>query len=150
MALTLVTDYVLPNEPAYRLCEIVMTPHAMSKGGKRFKPSTTKGRRRWEIVWVNRGDRLAEHIRDMGPSSAYDYGCINIPSLWEHSVAELRDIAEQVRNDGQWEKDIIAQRQSESKLLEHAAIQCELRQKAGKSAFGPAISVQRNVSLRRR
>lgn len=132
MGLTLITDSVRPDEKAYRLVEIVMTPHAMSKGRRRFRPKTWVGRRRWQVVWVNRGDRLAQHITDMGDASLYNRGPVNIPALWEHTVAELREIANQWRNDSPWEQEIIANAQGESRLIERFLIEQEKKQAAGK------------------
>ncbi len=132
MRLTLITEHVNLDEKAWRLVEIVMTPYDMSKGGKRFKPQSWLGRRRWEVVWVLRNDRLAQHITDMGDAGLYNFGAINIPACWEHSVAELREIAEKVRNDGAWEREVIANVQGESKLIEQFLIQQQRKQKAAK------------------
>ena len=149
--ITLVTDYVSPDEKAYRLAELVFTPFALSKGGRRFKPHSMSGVKRWEIIWVNRGDKLAQHIRDMGPASAFSAGPVNIFALWEHTVAELRDIAERWRDEQSWERSILANRQGESRLIEQFVKEAEIKQKhrrGGQSVFGPAITVQR-VGVRR-
>lgn len=140
MGLTLITDYVQPDEKAYRLVEIVMTPYAMSKGRRRFKPQTMVGRRRWQVIWVNRDDHLAQHITDMGDAKLYNRGPVNIPGLWEHTVAELREIANQWRNDDAWEQEIIANAQGESRLIERWLIQQEKKQRiaAGKIVSLPA------------
>lgn len=130
MPLTLITDYVLPDEKAYRLVEIVMTPHDMSKGGKRFRPQTWIGRRRWQVVWVLRNDQLAQHITDMGDAGLYKSGPLQIWSLWEESVAELREIANQWRSDDSWERQILADVQGESRLIERFLIQEEKKQRA--------------------
>ena len=135
MSMTLITEHVNPDEKAYRLVELVMTPYAMSKGRKRFKPKTMIGRRRWQVLWVNRDDRLAQHITDMGAASLYDRGPVNIPGLWEHTVAELREIADQWRNDDSWEQEIIANVQGESRLTERFLIQQEKKRTAGQSVF---------------
>lgn len=139
MALTLMTDTVRSDEKAWRLTEIVMTPHAMSKGRRRFKPKTMVGRRRWQVVWVNRGGRLAQHITDMGDAKLYDRGPVNIPGLWEHTVAELREIADQWRNDTPWEHEIIANVQGESRLTERFLIQQEKKRRlsTGQVVFSP-------------
>ena len=139
MSLTLITDYVRPDEKAYRLVEVVMTPYAMSKGRKRFTPQTMVGRHRWQVVWVNRGDKLAQHITDMGDAKLYNRGPVNIPGLWEHTVAELREIADQWRNDSPWESEVIANAQGESRLIERFLIQQEKKQRrvAGKIVSVP-------------
>ena len=135
MSLSILTDYILPDEKAWRLVEIVMTPYAMSRGRTRFKPKTMIGRRRWQVVWVNRDDRLAQHITDMGDASLFNRGPVNIPGLFEHTVAELREIADQWRNDNSWEQEIIANVQGESKLTERFLIQQEKKRMAGRSVF---------------
>jgi len=59
-----------------------------------------KGFHRYQIILVNRGDKLAEYRIDMGESAKWKgVRHINIPALWEHSVAELQHIAGQIRDE---------------------------------------------------
>ena len=59
-----------------------------------------KGFHRYQIILVSRNDKLAEYRVDMGKSSKWKgTRHINIPALWEHSVAELQHIAGQIRDE---------------------------------------------------
>ena len=79
------------------------------------------GIRRYQTVLVNRGDKLAEFRLDMGSSKRWEnVRFINIPSLWEHSVAELRFIAAQIRDESmQDELDIMDLLDQQAKLWKH-------------------------------
>jgi len=127
--------------------EVITTPLALCKKLRGLRLRITRGRRRFQIITVNRGDRLARHITDMGDAGLYACGGLNIPGLWENSVAQLREIADQWRTDQSWEKQVIAEAQGESKLIETWLAQEEQKRKAlaGQSVFGPAIAVQRNL-----
>ena len=82
------TLYVLPNEKAYSLQEV----HLQSPGSKGF--------RRYRILIVNRDGNLAEYREDMGLALNFKgIRQFNVPSEWEHSVAELLDIADVLRNE---------------------------------------------------
>ena len=75
------TTYVLGDEKALALYEVnLMTP---------------LGRRRQEIIWVVRDDKLAEYREDMGKVTKEDE--IRIPSYLEHTVNELREMASQMK-----------------------------------------------------
>lgn len=148
----MVTTWVKPSEPAYGLIEVELTPFEASKAGKKFRPESWSGRHRMQIVYVNREDKLAEYWRDMGNAADYRYGQLRIPSFWEHTVEELRFIADDVRSRGNsWQRQIIADRQGESDLLEQFLQQRHetIQQLAMRSVFGPFIVRQRNISLDR-
>ena len=82
---------VHPNEKAYGYQEV----HLQSPDSGGFH--------RYRILIVNRDGKLAEYREDMGLASKYKGAKqLNIPSLWEHSVAELIDLANQLR----WDVDI--------------------------------------------
>lgn len=53
------------------------------------------GRRRYEIIWVVRDDEACEYRRDIGPVTNVDQ--INIPSHMEHTVSELREMAQKLK-----------------------------------------------------
>ena len=67
------------------------------------------GFHRYQIILVNRGEKLAEYRIDKGESKELKgKRQINIPALWEHSVAELQFIAEQIQGESvQDELDIM-------------------------------------------
>lgn len=145
--LAAIATSVSPDEPCYLLVEVVLTPYEFSKGGTRFRLPSFVGRHRYEILWVKRNDELAEYFRDMGDAVLYDYPSLRIPSLWQHTVGELRDIAGNVRAKGSHEmKEMLANIQGESSLIEDAIRLAEQRQRwlRGRSSFGPAIAVQRS------
>ena len=79
---------ILPNEKAWSLQET----HLQSPGSRGFH--------RYRIIIVNRDGNLAEYREDMGLASKFKgIRQFNVPSLWEHSVAELLDIADTLRNE---------------------------------------------------
>lgn len=58
--------------------------------------SPTGLKRRYEIIWVVRDDKSAEYRRDMGEVTKQDQ--IRIPSYMEHTVSELREMANKLRD----------------------------------------------------
>lgn len=143
MSLTLITDSVRPDEKAWWLVEVITTPLAIRKRFKGLHLPGTAGRHRYQIVTVNRGDRLTRHITDMGPASLYDCGGLNLPGCWENTVAQLREVADQWRNDQRWEKEVIEEAQSRSTLIDTWLKQEEQKPLVGQSVFGPGISRRR-------
>ena len=83
------------DEPAFNLTEV------------NLQPPDNKGWRRFQIISVLRGDRLAEYREDLGPRDDFTADPFRIPGgVWDasirrievvHSVGELREIAEAVR-----------------------------------------------------
>lgn len=58
-----------------------------------MSPLGTK--RRYEIIWVVRDDKPIEYRHDMGGVTKEDQ--ISIPSYMEHTVSELRHMANQIK-----------------------------------------------------
>ncbi len=86
--IVLATLEVNVNEKAYSLQEF----HEQSPDFSGFH--------RYRVIMVNRGDRLAEYREDMGLAKNFKgIRQFNIPSLWEHSIAELLDLADTLRNE---------------------------------------------------
>ena len=86
--LVLATTYLLGDEKAYSLQEV----HLQSPGSRGFH--------RYRIIVVNRNGNLAEWREDMGLASKYKgIRQFNVPSLWEHSVQELLEIANVLRTE---------------------------------------------------
>ena len=80
-------DKIFGNEKAVALYEM----HEQSPGSKGF--------RRYQIIHVVRGDVICEWRKDMGDADNYKgISQLRIPSLMEHTVSELKDIANQLRN----------------------------------------------------
>ena len=60
----------------------------------------SRGFHRYRILIVNRGGKLAEYREDMGLASNFKgIRQFNVPSLFEHTVAELLEIADSLRNE---------------------------------------------------
>lgn len=60
----------------------------------------SRGFHRYRIILVNRDGKLAEYRVDMGLASNFKgIRQFNVPSLWEHSVDELLEIANVLRNE---------------------------------------------------
>ena len=84
----LATSYVLPDEKANSYQEV----HLQSPDYRGFH--------RYRILIVNRDGKLAEYREDMGLAKNFKgIRQFNVPSLWEHSVAELLGIADTLRNE---------------------------------------------------
>lgn len=84
-----VTTTVLGNEKAWTYIEVNQPS---------IKPGA--GMRRVRIIVVNRDGRLTEYREDMGSAKRFKgKRQINIPSLFEHSVDELRAIADDIRDE---------------------------------------------------
>ncbi len=102
------TSFVLKNEPCLGLYEMTL----QSPG--------SRGPHRYQILHVNRGDKVAEFQLDMGPQANWTgTDQIRIPGgaadpdngrfLVEHTVGELRDIAEWFRWHKMFDKREIVQ-----------------------------------------
>lgn len=108
-----------------------------------------KARRRWQFIYVNRGDEVAEFIRDLGPE-------INAPELilysfWQDTVGQIMDSAEDARfNDNGFQQSLI-EAQGESTLIRDyvAFVEEKTQQQANRSVFGPEFNRQRNLFARR-
>jgi len=86
--ITPITLTVTGDEKAWGLYEI----HEQSPNNRGFH--------RYQIIQVNRGNELAEFRRDLGLSSKWKgVNQIRIPSLWEYSVDELIDLADELRGN---------------------------------------------------
>ena len=65
-----------------------------------YQTSNHKGFRRYQIIFVVRDGKLAEFHTDMGTSRKFKgVKRISIPSYFEHTVDELRFMADEGRNE---------------------------------------------------
>lgn len=147
------TPFVFGNEKAYALIETDMTPWAASSGGTTFKPDSYIGLRRYQFIGVNRGDRIALWVHDMGDAADFDFGALEVLSLWEETVDWMQDIANDIREkDAEFNRNVIRARQQELKERwpEMAYKQNELLRlnRRNQSTFGPAVRVERNAFVR--
>lgn len=70
-----------------------------------YKTPDQKAIHRYQCIYVIRDGRVAEFRRDLGDAKNFKgVYPINIPSLLEHSVDELIDLANELR--GQYEIDV--------------------------------------------
>ena len=84
----LATTYVLGDEKAVGLSE--MHKQIPAKGGIR----------RYQIIKVIRDDREAVYTEDMGDAKNFKgIDPIYIPSFMEHTVNELKEMADQMRSE---------------------------------------------------
>ncbi len=84
-----ITQTIDPNEKAWSFAETTR----QSPGSKGFH--------RYELISLERDGELAVYERDLGKASKFKGAkkAIMIPSFWEHTVDELRDIADNIRWD---------------------------------------------------
>jgi len=145
MSLTPIATTVSPDELAYALVEVVLTPYSFTKAGRKFRPKSWVGKHRYQVILVNRGDRLAEYHRDLGDAGLFESGAFRIPSLWEHTVGELQEIADGVRSRVREDRNVMAELQERSTLTRDALAFSEeiYKRRRGQSVFGSAIKVQR-------
>lgn len=134
-----VTVAIHEDEPAFMLVELnLVRPHQ--------EGTIERSWRRWQVVTVNRDDKLADWWHDLGPASNYPDGPpLCIPGLWEESVAALRDLAEQRRNSHVFAAQK-AELEAESTLIPDMVTQFDEGKRIMRnvSVFGPGVSRQRN------
>ena len=132
--LGIVVNAIHEDELAYRLTEINMV-----------RPPSFQWHR-YQIILVNRDDKIVEWWDDLGPSSNFTASPLSIPALWLHTVAELRAIAEETREgDNYWvnrSKELVAESALTSDVIDFYE---ETRKVINnRSVSGPSISKQRN------
>jgi len=93
MALLQGTDWVSLDEKALGLYEMNMQSPDYS------------GFHRYQIILVTRGEKPAEYRRDLGKvQKKWKRDQLRIPSYNEHTVGELQDMAEEMRNEPAFDK----------------------------------------------
>ena len=136
--LGIVISAIHEDELAYRLSEINMV-----------RPPSYQWHR-YQIILVIRDDKIVEWWNDLGPRKA-NQPQFTIPSLWEHTVAELRAIAEETRlGDTYWLKRS-EELQSESTMITDLIEQSAERSQIinNRSVFGYKGQHQRNGYTKR-
>ena len=110
-----------------------------------FKTADEKAIRRFQVIRVNRADRLAEFRTDLGPWRQGDRA-FAIPAFWEHTVGELRDMADKLRTENnQWLDEQIAKARSQPMGAQWLEQVEKYRQiVANRSVFGRKVLTQRN------
>lgn len=136
-----VTYSVMDDEPCYWLTE----QHLQSPGSKGF--------RRYQIAWVMRGDKLHEFTTDLGPASKFkgveqfnvQGGGTDVDTgrIWiEHTVAELREIADVHRNGLMGKAPTYEPIDYRALLTDQ--MDRKRRERKRQSTFGPYSRVERN------
>lgn len=124
---------VHPDEKAMQLFEVAV--HARGH----------RGWRRAQVIYVNRGDRLARWAQDLGPwdDSVQE---LSIPSMWVHSVAKLQEMAEKMRVDDYWQKFLDEEMNDGEDIIAKAIAQYYERRKIirNQSVYGPGGHKQRD------
>lgn len=107
-----------------------------------------KLRRRWQFIYVNRGDEIAEFIRDLGPE-------MNAPELilysyWCDSVGQVMELADEQRwGENPFHQMLLEAQGTSTLTTEFAAYLGEReKQKRNQSTFGPGFTRQRNAFVR--
>lgn len=104
------------------------------------------GYKRFQVITVVRDDALTEWWHELGPAELFDAPEVEIPSLFEHTVAELREMADEHRHrDNYWQK-FAEEQVAESTLIPDYLNQVEERWRIirNESVFGPGVTAQRN------
>lgn len=102
--------------------------------------------RRYQVITVIRDDVKTQWWNDMGPAEDFTTPQLEVPSLLEHSVAELRDIALSQHDGSAYWLKFMAEKQAESTLMTDAVAYFEENRKRihNLSVFGPGGHKQRN------
>ena len=135
--LTIIARTIHPDEKAWAL-------HEVNLG------TDYEGRHRVQIIYVNRGDRLARWVQRLGPASQFTAPQLSIPALWEHTVAELQAMAEEERLGSDYWRKYLLEKQAGSTLITDFLDMKEVawKQIRNQSVFGPGVSVQRDTFSR--
>ena len=118
------------DEKAYTLVEMDLTP-----------PDSGLAHR-YQVIIVRRGGDRCQYVEDMGLSSLWFAGPKAIPSLWLHSVAELKHMADQLR-EIDMEKIIGPDHEDLVKGF-HDGVEEYFLQKHHTSVSGPLFRIERN------
>jgi hypothetical protein len=128
------TDFLLPDEKALVLVEA----NQLSPDYKR--------KRRFQLVYVVRGDKIAEHRKDLGAASNFKAPQFRIPALFEHTVGELWDMADICRLGDDYAEKRIAEVTAESTLINDTVAWHEQKMRIirNRTVSGPGYTKQRN------
>ena len=139
------------NEKAYWLLQVRVTPYNASRAGLKYEPQTWQGTPLIRVIWVNRGGHLAEYQEWLKSGEE-----VQVPSVWELTVAELIDMADGYSLRGVEQTQVWLKEAQESSTLIDDVVEWEMQKTEmahNRSNFGSAVKVQRNgfpQELRRR
>ena len=131
--LVVAASIIKNDEPALRLEEL----NVQGIKGQKMQ--------RRQFIHVIREDKRAIWSEDLGDADSFHAPPFAIPSLMEHTVAELREIADLLRESKQG-ADRIQELSEASTMLEDAIEQAEQRtlKMHRTSVSGPSITVERH------
>ena len=136
--LTVIAKSVHPDEPCYGLAEMTLT-----------KPDY-HGRCRYQIVYVNRNDRITPFLRDVTDEVGgnLDYPPLRIVSYGDDTVGQLWSLADEYRINRELEQKI-AERKGTSTLLKNVLELSQILKKVeyNRTVFGSGsttATTQRN------
>ena len=130
------------NEKCYWLLQVRVTPYNASKAGLKYEPLRWSGTPLIRVIWVNRGDHLAEYQEWLEDGEE-----VQVPSAWQLNVDEAIDVADQYSNLGSAQTaEWLQEAQATSTLIEDAVQWEEAKSlmARNRSMFGPSGQVQRN------
>ena len=79
------TQFVLADEPCYRLAEV------------NLQSPNSRGFHRYQLIWVVRDDQLTEYVEDMGLSKNIAADPVIIMGCADETVARMKHMADQIR-----------------------------------------------------
>lgn len=129
---------VSPDEKAFMLIE------------KDNAPVDGSAARRYQVIYVRRNGELAAFVRDIGAASS-TVGEFTIPLMWEYSVAEADDLANQYREEQDLNQHLEQNAEESTLMLDFHTLQ-EVKQAVldNKTVFGPGATAptsQRNFRI---
>jgi hypothetical protein len=131
--LVVAASIVSPDEPALKLEEL------------NVQGTKEQGMQRRQFIHVIRDDKPAVWSKDLGSADSFTAPQFNVPSFMEHTVAELMEIADQLRDSKQGSSRIMELEEASS-LVGDAIEQAEKRTLEMRriSVSGPSITVERH------
>ena len=131
--LTIIAKEIHPDEACWGLTEMVLN-------------KTTKGRQRYQLVYVNRNDRIVPFVQPLRGNLGVP--TLRIPSFGDDTVGELMDLADEFRNNHNL-TELLKEKKESSTLINDVIALSEMiqRVKANKSVFGAGsttATTQRN------
>ena len=129
---------VVMDEPAYALHEVTS------------KEPTGEDWTRYQVIIVNRRDKRAAFWRKLGPALEMTTPLFNIFAMWEHSVAELQEMADMNRDDTTFQQTLDEVVENSTMIDRYIDQSLELVEWVkGRSFSGPTQTTQRSRILRR-
>ena len=124
---TVVTTEIHPDEPCYGLAEMTLLD------------SAGKERRRYQMVYVSRGDVITPYVRDVTSVVGGDLSVppLRIPSFGDDTVGQLWDLADHYRRNKDLETKLKERAESSTLLADTLEVSQQIKKiKANQTTFG--------------